>query len=187
MRISVALAPLALAGCAAAPAEPPLAAADYMGADEVETAARLLAIAAYDEGSLRHAQAVRALGRLGVHAAESEAEVLGGWLAALPADDRPPMRGRLLGPAYRSGTLAPGASLSTAQLFEGGKPARVSLSGSPGTPLALKIANGSARPVCETEPGNPRNCRWTPPFSGRYRISVENPARATVRFFLVIG
>ena len=102
----------ALAACtAAAPAPPALSAAEYTGADTVETAARLLAIAAEPaRNRQRHAAAVTALGDMAVRADAGEADVVGQWAAALPPDRRPPMRGRLLGPAYRSGLIAPGAA-----------------------------------------------------------------------------
>ena len=179
----------ALAACAAAaPAPPALSAAEYTGADTVETAARLLAIAAEPaRNRQRHAAAVTALGDMAVRADAGEADVVGQWAAALPPDRRPPMRGRLLGPAYRSGLIAPGARVETGQVFEGGRMARVSISGEGQPPLLLHVSDNKARPVCKTAPGALLNCRWTPAFSGRYDIAIENKGDRQVRYFLVIG
>ncbi|MCP5396456.1 MAG: hypothetical protein H6918_06955 [Sphingomonadaceae bacterium] len=183
------LACLTLPACATSqePA-PALAASEYLGEDRAETAARLFAIAADSEGvdEARHERAVLVLQRLGLKPAEGEADVLTRWSAALPEDRRPPLRGRLLGPAYRSGVLEPGATLSTNQLFEGGKKASVSLSGKSKAALAVQIHDQRERNVCAPDPGNPRNCRWTPPYSGRYSIKVSNPGEKPVRYFLVI-
>lgn len=177
---------LLLAACASAPHAPRLAANDYRGADDVETAARLLAAAADAQGEWR-AEALSLMRLMGIRAAEGEADLVGQWAAALPDDRVPPMRGRLLGPAYRSGILAPGARVATGQLFEGGRAARVSLSGVGGPSLMLTIADDEARQVCQTDPGSPRNCRWVPVFAGRYAITVENAGKRPARYFLVIG
>jgi hypothetical protein len=177
---------LALAGCAREPGAG-LSSAEFMGQDEVETAARLLAIAAdEDSATVRREQAVRALDRLGVKLAEGE-DPLGDWRAALAPDGAPPLRGRLLGPAYRSGTLRPGESIETSQLFDGGKPARVTFSAAEQAPLAVTVEDSTNRQVCRTDPGNPRSCRWTPPYSARYEIRVENSGSGTIRYFMVIG
>jgi len=179
---------LALAGCASAPQEAALAPAEFMGADDVETAARLLAIASDASGSqsLRRQQAVRALDGLGVKLAEGD-DPLGTWRSQMPTSDAAPLRGRMLGPAYRSGTLKPGESLQTSQLFDGGKQARVTFSAAKQTPLAVKVIDSTEREVCRTDPSNPCSCRWTPPFSGRYRIEAANTGQETVRYFMVIG
>ena len=183
---------LALAACAGRPAEAPLTSAEFMGADEVETAALLLAIAedAGGPGSQRRIEAVRVLNGLGVKAAdgpESRDDPLGQWRAQLPPSETAPLRGRMLGPAYRSGTLRPGESLETDQLFEGGRQARVTFSAAMQAPLTVRVADGTQREVCRTDPSNPCSCRWTPPFSGRYSIRAENKGKEPVRYFMVIG
>ncbi|MEZ5695062.1 MAG: hypothetical protein R3E18_01105 [Sphingomonadaceae bacterium] len=183
------LACLALPACATSQ-EPAteLSASEYMGEDRAETAARLFAIAADSEGvdEARHERAVLVLRRLGLKPAEGEADLVTQWSTALPDDRRPPLRGRLLGPAYRSGVLKPGATLSTNQLFEGGKKASVSLSGKSKAALTVRIEDQRERNVCAPDPGNPRNCRWTPAYSSRYSITVSNPGAQPVRYFLVI-
>ncbi len=179
---------LALAACAGHPPEAPLTSAEFMGADEVETAALLLAIAedAGGPASKRRIDAVRALNGLGVKAADGE-DPLGQWRAQLPPSEAAPLRGRMLGPAYRSGTLRPGESLETDQLFEGGRQARVTFSAAMQAPLTVRVADGTQREVCRTDPSNPCSCRWTPPFSARYSIRAENQGKEAVRYFMVIG
>jgi hypothetical protein len=180
-----------LAACQAAEAPvPTLSATEFMGADEVETAAKLLALADNEgEGvSHRRAAAVQALDRLGVEVLEgTDEDPLAQWRAEVPDDPAKPLRGRLLGPAYKSGTLSPGEALSTQQLFDGGKQARVTLSGAQSAPLAVTVEDNSDRTICRTEPGNPRSCRWTPPFSSRYEIIVRNDGDKPTRYYLVIG
>ena len=183
---------LALSACATTPQQASLQPGEFMGGDEVETAARLLAIASneQDPGSLRMGQAVRALYTMGVSledGADASEDLLAQWHAEMPESSQPPLRGRLLGPAYRSGMLAPGEFLETRQLFDGGKPARVTFSAAANSPLEVTIKDNSERTICKTDPGNPSSCRWTPPFSGRYAIKVENRGVETVRYFMVIG
>ncbi|MBD3775265.1 MAG: hypothetical protein IE921_17000 [Rhodobacteraceae bacterium] len=183
------MASLLATACASHSAEPALSSSEYMGEDRVETAARLLAIAAdsQDSADARHMRAVSVLTRLGVRADEGEEDIVAEWSASLPADSSPPMRGRLLGPAYRSGTLPPGKSISTEQLFEGGRQAQVSISGKNHAPLRVMIQDRRNNNVCDPAPGNPRNCRWTPAYSSRYEITVSNPGDQPVTYFLVIG
>jgi hypothetical protein len=178
---------LALMSCAGQPQEAALTSAEFVGADDVETAALLLAIAE-DGGSpasQRRIEAVRVLDGLGVKHDQGE-NPLATWRAQLPPGG-PPLRGRMLGPAYRSGTLRPGEALETDQLFEGGRPAKVTFSAAMQAPLTVRIADGTAREVCRTDPSNPCSCRWTPPFSGRYSIRAENKGKESVRYFMVIG
>lgn len=179
---------VALAACAGQPQEPALNSAEFVGADDVETAALLLAIAedAGGPASRRRVAAVQVLDRLGVKHDQGE-DPLATWRAQLPPSDTPPLRGRMLGPAYRSGTLRPGESLETDQLFEGGRPAKVTFSAAMQAPLTVRIADGTAREVCRTDPSNPCSCRWTPPYSGRYSIKAENKGKESVRYFMVIG
>lgn len=179
---------LALAACANQPREPSLTSAEFIGADEVETAALLLAIAEDASGpaSPRREQAVRVLDQLGVKHDEGD-DPLATWREELPPSTTAPLRGRMLGPAYRSGTLRPGEAIETDQLFEGGRPAKVTFSAAMQAPLTVRIADGTRREVCRTDPSNPCSCRWTPPFSGRYSIRAENKGEKAVRYFMVIG
>lgn len=183
------VASLLASACAAASAQTAPQATSQYGDDRVEKAARLLAIAADGEDAMdtSHSRAVTMLGRLGVHADEGQADLVGRWQAQLPPDASPPLRGRLLGPAYRSGTLAPGKSLTTKQLFEGGRQAKVSLSGKAHAPLKVAIRDLRDNAVCTPDAGNPRNCRWTPAYSARYEITITNPGTEPVTYFLVIG
>ena len=96
------------------------------------------------------------------------------------------MRGRPLGPGFRSGSLPPGESEQLEQVFLSGKRASVALSAPSGARLKLEVADRSQEAVCGKE-GNPTHCQWVPLFTDRYRIRIVNPGRTEVRYFLVVG
>lgn len=113
---------------------------------------------------------------------DASAAQLAGWRARLP--DLPPMRGRTLGPGYRSGVLGGGRQLTLEQTFLAGQSAAVAFSTSSGRRLELEIRNNGGA-VC-SETGERRACRWIPTFSTRHAIALRNPGRERVRYFLVI-
>jgi hypothetical protein len=96
------------------------------------------------------------------------------------------MRGRSLGPGYRSGQLRAGRSEQLEQVFLSGTRASVALSAPSGARLRLEVQDRSDDAVCGKE-GNPNHCQWVPLFTGRYRIRIVNPGATAVRYFLVVG
>lgn len=101
-------------------------------------------------------------------------------------DDLPPLRGRPLGPGYRSGTIIGGGRDSFAQLFLSGTASTIALSAPTGDRLALRVFDKDDKPVCERAASQPGACRWVPLFTQRYTIEVKNLGPADARYFLVI-
>ena len=95
------------------------------------------------------------------------------------------MRGRPLGPGYRSGEVSPGGSEQIEQVFLSGKRASVALSIPGRGQLTLHVQNGREEPVCG-QAGTASRCQWVPVFTDRYRIKIANPGRTAVRYFLVV-
>lgn len=106
------------------------------------------------------------------------------WRAAVEKQ-RIPMRGRTLGPAYRSGRLAPGQVTTMEQTFLGGKTARVAISSRGDQALGMRVFDGSSKNVCSQIAPN-ASCRWLPIFTQRHRIELENPGSALVEYYLVL-
>lgn len=131
------------------------------------------------------------LSNLGAHPAdEAEADRAQTWLAEARnrgfADETPPFRGRLLGPAYKSGTLAPGEASETSQLFLAGEQAEVIAIPVDSTNLQLEIVEGEGERNCAPPPTSARSvCRWIPVFTTRYHIRVRNTGNRASEFFLV--
>ncbi|BAK64899.1 hypothetical protein SLG_02240 [Sphingobium sp. SYK-6] len=182
------------AGCASPQARgaASLPAAPVTRADMV---ARLLVAAeqaanAPDPQPGRLAEALAALDRLGARpapgATDSLTDPLPGWRTSAPNAAVPTMRGRLLGPAYRRGHLEPGATTTLAQLFDGGRQARVAIAAAGGGPLGIAVLDGTGKPVCPVRQGTGSQCSWVPPFSGRHHIRLSNPGAMRVAYYLVI-
>ena len=181
---------LTLAGCAS-PADccaEPAAAADSAAAlSDAERLAVALADAdaAYASGDeARLADALRRFDAVGGKPLDDTSRDLAMWRAAV--DQPPPMRGRSLGPGYRSGQLSAGRSEQLEQVFLSGKRASVALSAPSGARLKLEVADRSQEAVCGKE-GNPTHCQWVPLFTDRYQIRIINPGEKAVRYFLVVG
>ena len=104
------------------------------------------------------------------------------WRAAV-AEKRIPMRGRTLGPAYRSGRLAPGQVMAMEQTFLGGEAARGAISSRGEQALGMRVFDGSSKSVC-SQVASSASCRWLPLFTQRHRIELENPGRAPVEYHL---
>jgi hypothetical protein len=133
--------------------------------------------------------AARGLEALGARPAGREDDVAAHWRARARAlgirDREPPVRGRALGPAYRRGVLAPGATLSTQQVFLAGQKAEVALVPEPGRTLAFRIA-GRDEQICERTATAPRAaCSWLPVFTNRVEIRISNPSARPARYYLV--
>jgi hypothetical protein len=185
-----ALVVLTLTGCAS-PTDccaPPATAADSAAAqsDTERLAAALVdADAAFARGDkVRLAHALRRFDALGGKPLDATTTDLDMWRAAI--DQPPPMRGRSLGPGYRSGQLSAGRSEQLEQVFLSGKRASVALSAPSGARLKLEIVDRSQEAVCGKE-GNSSHCQWVPLFTDRYQIRIINPGEKAVRYFLVVG
>lgn len=107
------------------------------------------------------------------------------WRAAVPGDV-PPLRGRALGPGYVRGTLAPGAATQLEQLFLSGQAATVAANSRPRDELRLRLYDAAGKLVCERAPASARDCRFTPVFTQRYRIELNNAGAAAARYYLVV-
>jgi len=131
------------------------------------------------------------LSSLGAHPADdAEADRAQTYLAEARnrgfANETPPFRGRLLGPAYKSGTLAPGEASETSQLFLAGEQAEVVAIPVDATDLQLEIVEGEGERNCTPPPTSARSvCRWIPVFTSRYHIRVRNTGNRASEFFLV--
>jgi hypothetical protein len=115
---------------------------------------------------------------------EADAEALRRWRGALPADAPPPLRGRALGPAYRSAVLMPGAATQLNQTFLGGRSARIVVKIAQGSALKLMVRDQAEREVCRAD-RDPVNCRWMPLYTQRHSIEIVNTGGATARFYIV--
>jgi|TARA_R100000049_G_C1953524_1_gene103826 hypothetical protein len=131
------------------------------------------------------AEHVRAIELAGARPSDARGEAaLRAWRGALPPEQRP-MRGRVLGPAYISGRLAPGGKLRTEQVMLGGKPVSVAAGTAPRNGLRLRIARGDGNLVCEQSPAHARECRFVPTYTQRYRIELHNSGKRDARYHIV--
>lgn len=141
--------------------------------------------AAFASGDkVRLADALRRFDALGGRPLDGDTIELDRWRQAV--NQQPPMRGRSLGPGYRSGQLSPGRSELLEQVFLSGTRASVALSAPSGARLRLEVQDRRDEAVCGKE-GNPNHCQWVPLFTDRYRIRIVNPGETAVRYFLVVG
>jgi hypothetical protein len=97
-----------------------------------------------------------------------------------------PYRGRALGPAYRSGSIAAGDVLRTEQVFLAGHKAVVALVPQSSRALDLRIIGDDQASLCARAAEPPRaTCAWLPIFTTRVEIRVTNRGPVTTRYFLV--
>lgn len=128
-------------------------------------------------------EAVATFGRIGLQAAgPDDAAVLDGWRARVAPVTGVTWRGRVLGPAFRRGMLAPGETVRTEQLFLAGKEATVAVAATKGSAVRLAVTGPDANAVCA---GGNGECRWQPIFTERYAIEVHNPTLRPARYYLV--
>jgi hypothetical protein len=135
-----------------------------------------------DEPALR--RAMLSLERLGA-APQTPTDIgrLEGWFAQT-SGPMPPMRGRALGPAYRSGSLRPGAITRIEQTFLGGKSASIVVRVSDGPPLELRVIDQAQREVCEHS-ASVIQCRWMPLYTQRHRIEIINNRSQVSNYYIV--
>lgn len=152
-----------------------------------EIAARLaLAEAAYEAGD--HAQLadlVAALNATGLTPHKpAGVDALATWQTAAGAPVAP-FRGRLLGPAYVRGELAPGQIWSSAQTFKSGEATTLSVSHRGSGPVRMTVSDAKARSVCVPASAQEPACRFTPMFTQRYDIELKNEGDTRAVYFLV--
>ncbi|MDY7097272.1 MAG: hypothetical protein SXU28_03955 [Pseudomonadota bacterium] len=129
-------------------------------------------------------KALRTIAMLGAKPLTSHDEQrLASWRAA-SAGDEGDLRGRTLGPAFRSGSVAAGGSAIIEQTFYGGTPASVSLRVPEGSPLRLRVIDKSNRRVCE-QSARKVMCRWLPLYTQSHRIELVNERATNARYYLV--
>lgn len=175
---------MGLAACAPAPAQ--VAAAPATRAERI--AAALEAAAASDAagdsaGIARALQVVEASGARPLP--ESLDDPVPAWRARA-GELLPPLRGRPLGPGYRSGRIAAGGRDSFAQLFLSGTASVIAVSAPTGDRIALRVRDQKDQPVCQRDGTQGGACRWVPLFTQRYTIEVSNLGAGDARYFLVI-
>lgn len=104
-----------------------------------------------------------------------------------PATAKAVYRGRILGPIYRQGMVAPHQSAITEQLFLGGQPASLSVSPARSGQLDLVVREMGGQAVCNAQVHQPAaTCHWSPAYSARYQIEVRNPGSSPTRYFLAM-
>jgi len=133
--------------------------------------------------------AARSLEALGAKPRAGEADLAEYWrnraLARGVRDKAPPVRGRVLGPAYSRGVLAPGAALSTEQVFLAGQKAEIALVPQAGRSLTIRVGTVD-KAICERVSANVRvKCDWIPTFTRRVQIRVANNGAAPALYYLV--
>lgn len=165
---------------------------------EAQTAAERVALA-LDAGSSSasaksRVAAARTLAALGARpAVPGDPDLAASWsattaAAARGADAEPVYRGRMLGPAYRKGSISAGAEVLIEQVFMAGQVAEVVLSPSGGAQLNLTIADPAGQEVCNSRILRPQGrCSWRPPFASRYRVRISNSGAQEANFFLVVN
>lgn len=177
---------LALAGCSPAPAQVGQGTAPVTRAERIALAleAAASADAAGDAAGIARAlQVVEASGARPLPGAGEDP--VPAWRAAA-GELAPPLRGRPLGPGYRSGRIAAGGRDSFAQLFLSGTASVIAVSSPTGDRIALRVRDQKEQPVCQRDPAQSGACRWVPLFTQRYTIEVSNLGEGDARYFLVI-
>lgn len=172
-----------LAACAHAANDPAPA-----PATRAEALARALAGAAEGEAAgdgAAMARAVALVDRLGARPLDGADDPVAGWRAAV-VQEVPVLRGRPLGPGYRSGRIPAGRSESFPQLFLSGTGASITLSAPNGGRVAMRVIDPQSKTVCKGEANRGGTCRWVPLFTQRYTIEVANLGAEDVRYFLVV-
>ena len=113
-----------------------------------------------------------------------QTDVIGIWATA-SGDETQPYRGRLLGPAYVRGELAPGERWTSAQTFKSGEPSTLAVSHKGEGPVSISVSDQRARSVCKTPNSRPPSCRFTPLYTQRYSIELVNEGTSHAVYFLV--
>jgi hypothetical protein len=175
---------LALAGCGGMEAAPEVAAPGPARAEQVAEALLRADRAEQRGDAAALAKAALVLDRLAPQAqTDADAEALNRWRARLP-EDLPPLRGRALGPGYRSAMLMPGAATQLHQTFLGGRRAQIEVRVAQGPLPRLLVRDQSEREICRAD-RNPVSCRWMPLYTQRHSIEIVNAGREMSRIYIV--
>lgn len=129
------------------------------------------------------------LEKLGAHPVDGEPDLAAEWKAKAislgAAPDAPVWRGRVLGPAYRQGTLAANSRFETRQSFIAGQKADISVEAENGA-LELSVRDDDGSVVCQVAASlRTAGCLWVPPFTGPNTIAITNSHSRQVRYVLV--
>jgi len=111
-------------------------------------------------------------------------DMLATWSRAAGVEGTP-YRGRLLGPAYVRGELAPGGVWRSAQTFKSGQPSTLAVSHQGSGPVRIKVSDQSSRLVCNPQPSREPACRFTPMYTQRFDIELVNEGAGRAVYFLV--
>ena len=131
------------------------------------------------------AELVAALKMSGVRTLEpAQSDQLAMWQNASGAPSTP-YRGRLLGPAYVRGELAPGEIWRSAQTFKSGEASTLSVSHKGSGPIRMMVSDAKARAVCNPSTVTKPPCQFTPMFTQRYNIELTNEGSEDAVYFLV--
>jgi hypothetical protein len=174
---------IALSPCAAQP----LSTTEEIG----QVLSRGEAARAAHDGRALMAAAIR-LRQLGARPVEGAPNLVVQWRkqamalgARSPAT--PPFRGRILGPAYRYGEIAPHERFRTQQSFIAGQVAEVLVTPISKASLHLNVTDDAGQSVCVTSSGAGKlACRWAPRFSGSADIVIENADQSVASYYLVL-
>lgn len=115
---------------------------------------------------------------------EDQGDMLGMWAMASGGEAKP-YRGRLLGPAYVRGELAPGERWQSAQTFKSGEPSTLAVSHKGLGPISLSVSDARERSVCKKAGKGAPACRFTPLYTQRYSIELVNEGQGRAVYFLV--
>lgn len=115
---------------------------------------------------------------------EGEADMVAQW-SQTAGLEVVPYRGRLLGPAYVRGELAPGESWRSAQTFKSGVPSTLAVSHKGAGPVRMKVSDQRERLVCAPGAAREPACRFTPLYTQRYEIELVNEGTGRAVYYLV--
>jgi hypothetical protein len=101
---------------------------------------------------------------------------------AVSAKPRQAYRNRALGPAYRKVALAPGATARFEQTFFAGQRARVAVVPVDRAVFALAVTDDDGASQCDSS----ARCDWTPLWTTRYRVALDNRGPRPASFFVVM-
>ncbi|MFU7528526.1 hypothetical protein [Qipengyuania sp. ASV99] len=154
--------------------------------------ARLLALAeaahssSEREGLIKLVNSLQASGLVPHESVQVDpaSDMLAKWSRAAGIEGTP-FRGRLLGPAYVRGELAPGEVWRSAQTFKSGQPSTLAVSHQGSGPVRIKVSDQSSRLVCNPQISREPACRFTPMYTQRFEIELVNEGTGRAVYFLV--
>jgi hypothetical protein len=186
-RATLLFACLAFGSCSKQPPKAEIPRIAYDAAQRAKTVAQLLTEAEAMQGKPKQLGVLLAqIDAFGAHPVSDTDDPVRAWRNKAIMPQTPPYRGRVLGPAYKTGMLDPGKSVRLPQLFDGGLAARVAVATPGQAELDFTVLDGEAKPVCPPGKARSRQCTWTPLYSGRFEIVLSNPSNNATGYYLVI-